>query len=212
MSQDSGVPVAEVLRRNWLVLAYLVLLMSAFNFMSHGTQDLYPTLLKVQLGFDPHMILLVSMAGNVGAVLGGMMFGALSERWGRRRTIATAALLGLPVIPLWAFSATLPMLALGAFLMQLMVQGAWGVIPAHLNELSPDAIRGTAPGVTYQLGNLLASYCSIMQAQLAQRWGTTGHPNYSSSLAVVIAGVLVVVAIVSALGHERKGVVFGEAA
>lgn len=136
---------------------YTVLLMTAFNFFSHGTQDLYPTFLEVQRKFSTTTVGTIAVVHNVGAILGGITFGLLSERIGRRRAIVLASLLAIPVIPLWVYSSGPLLLALGAFLMQFAVQGAWGVIPAHLNELSPDEIRGTFPGFTYQLGNLLAS-------------------------------------------------------
>ena len=116
----------------------------------------------------------IAIISNLGALLGGILFGTWSERIGRRRAIVIAALLAIPVIPLWAYSHTVPMLALGGFLMQFMVQGAWGVIPAHLNELSPPAVRGTLPGFAYQLGNFLSSRNSVIQAKLAeQRYGGT---------------------------------------
>ena len=136
-----------VLKSHWRLGIYAILLMTAFNFFSHGTQDLYPTFLQVQHGFGPHEVGLIAVIYNIGAIIGGISFGALSERFGRRRIIIIAALLSLIVLPLWAFAATAVWLAVGAFLMQVMVQGAWGVIPVHLNELSPDEARGTFPGI-----------------------------------------------------------------
>ena len=128
--------------------------------MSHGTQDVYPTFLKETenggAGLAASTALTIAIIYNLGAIIGGLVFGTLSERFGRRRIIVFCAVLGLPIVPIFAFSRTAGMLALGSFLMQLMVQGAWGVIPAHLTELSPDEIRGFYPGVTYQLGNCLA--------------------------------------------------------
>lgn len=147
----------RTLRRHVGLVVYTVLLMTAFNFFSHGTQDLYPTFLEVQRKFSTTTVGTIAVVHNVGAILGGITFGLLSERIGRRRAIVLASLLAIPVIPLWVYSSGPLLLALGAFLMQFAVQGAWGVIPAHLNELSPDGIRGTFPGFTYQLGNLLAS-------------------------------------------------------
>src|SRR2546425_863240 len=147
----------SILRSHWRLGVYAVALMAAFNFFSHGTQDLYPTFLQVQHALSPHAVGTIAAIYNVGAILGGILCGSLSERIGRRRMIVIAALLSLPVLPLWAFAASPVLLAMGAFLMQVMVQGAWGVIPAHLNELSPDEARGTFPGLVYQLGNLLAS-------------------------------------------------------
>src|SRR3954451_5358718 len=143
----------RILRR----FVYLVLLMAAFNFMSHGTQDYFPTFLEDDFGAGHTTITIVAIIYNVGALIGGMYFGALSQRFGRRRTIILCAALALPVAPLFAYAPTLGLVTVGAFLMQIFVQGAWGVIPAHLTELSPDEIRGLYPGVTYQLGNLLAA-------------------------------------------------------
>ncbi len=182
--------------------AFLVLLMFAFNSFSHGTQDPYPTFLQRDHRFTPETVGLIAVIANIGALLGGILFGTWSERIGRRRAIVTAALLAIPVIPLWAYSHSVPMLALGGFLMQFMVQGAWGVIPAHLNELSPPAVRGTFPGFAYQLGNLLASRNSVVQARLAeQRFGGMFAPVLAWT--VILVGSLV--AVVTWSGKERQG-------
>src|SRR5262249_13825895 len=156
-------------------------LMTAFNFFSHGTQDLYPLFLKSQRGFPPRTLSFVVIVGHLGAIISGTTFGALSQRIGRRRAMVTAALIAIPVIPLWAYGANLWLLALGAFFMQAAVQGAWGVIPIHLNELSPPDMRGTFPAFTYQLGNLLASINATWQATIAQDRGG----DYAFALAVV---------------------------
>src|SRR6202167_4842724 len=148
---------------------FLVVLMFTFNSFSHGTQDLYPTFLQKDHGFSPQTVGLIAIIANIGALLGGIAFGTWSEKIGRRRAIVIAALLSIPLIPLWAYSHTAPMLALGGFLMQFMVQGAWGVIPAHLNELSPPAVRGTSPGLAYQLGNFLSSWNGVKQARMADK-------------------------------------------
>jgi MFS transporter, SHS family, lactate transporter len=196
---------AKVLRR----FAYLILLMTAFNWMSHGTQDVYPTFLKATdqggAGLSESTALTIAVIYNVGAIIGGMTFGSLSERFGRRHTIAFCAVIGLPIVPLFAYSTTAAMLCLGAFLMQVVVQGAWGVIPAHLTEMSPDAVRGFYPGVTYQLGNVFAALNLPIQEHLAASHG------YPFALAVTIVPVLVVVATVVLLGKEAKGVEFGKA-
>jgi MFS transporter, SHS family, lactate transporter len=142
---------------------------------------------------------------NIGAIIGGISFGSLSERFGRKRIIIIAAALSLAVLPLWAFAATALWLAIGAFLMQVMVQGAWGVVPVHLNELSPDEARGTFPGFTYQLGNLIASVNATLQAAIAIHYGN----NYSFALAVVAGTVAVAIVVLTALGKEAKGVKFG---
>jgi SHS family lactate transporter-like MFS transporter len=182
---------------------FLVVLMFGFNSFSHGTQDLYPTFLEKNHLFTPQTVRTVSIIGSIGALLGGICFGAWSERIGRRRAIAIAALLAIPMIPLWAYSHTVAMLALGGFLMQFMVQGAWGVIPAHLNELSPPAVRGTFPGLAYQLGNLLSSRNGVMQAQLVEsRFGGSFPPVLSWTVVMVAS----LVAVVTLSGKERRGV------
>src|ERR1700712_2766146 len=194
---------APVLRR----FLYLVLLMTAFNWMSHGTQDVYPTFLKATdqggAGLSESTALLIAVVYNIGAIIGGLTFGGLSERFGRRYTIAFCTLLALPVVPIFAYSSAAGMLVLGSFLMQLLVQGAWGVIPAHLTEMSPDAIRVFYPGVTYQLGNVLAAANLPIQEHLAASHG------YPFALTVTIVPVLVVVAALVLDGKEAKGVDFG---
>jgi MFS transporter, SHS family, lactate transporter len=182
---------------------FLVVLMFGFNSFSHGTQDLYPTFLEKNHLFAPQTVRTVSMIGSVGALLGGIFFGTWSERIGRRRAIVIAALLAIPMIPLWAYSHTVAMLALGGFLMQFMVQGAWGVIPAHLNELSPPAVRGTFPGFAYQLGNLFSSRNAVIQAKLVERRFGGSFPPVLSWTVVVIASL---VAVVTLSGKERRGV------
>jgi MFS transporter, SHS family, lactate transporter len=182
---------------------YLVLLMTSFNFMSHGTQDIYPTFLKKGLGHSPNYAVAIAVIYNVGAILGGILVGALSQRFGRRRAIVGAALLALLVTPLFAYSTGTALLAISAFVMQVFVQGAWGVIPAHLNEMSPDAIRGFYPGVTYQLGNLLAAINLPLQERLADSHG------YSFAFAAVIAPTLVAVVLLTAFGREAHSVEFG---
>jgi SHS family lactate transporter-like MFS transporter len=180
----------------------LVVLMFAFNSFSHGTQDLYPTFLTKGHQFDPKTVMFITVVANVGALLGGILFGTWSERIGRRRAIVIAALLAIPVIPLWAYSHTVLMLALGGFLMQFMVQGAWGVIPAHLNELSPAAVRGTFPGFAYQLGNLLSSRNVVIQAKLVEN---RYRGMYAPVLAWTVVIVATLVAVVTGSGRERKG-------
>jgi SHS family lactate transporter-like MFS transporter len=188
-----------VLRR----FGYLILLMTAFNWMSHGTQDVYPTFLKEGLGFSGDAALGIAVVYNIGAILGGTVMGGVSQRFGRRRTIVLCALLALPIVPIFVLSTQAGWLCLGSFLMQFLVQGAWGVIPAHLTELSPDEIRGFYPGVTYQLGNCLAAFNLPIQQALAADHG------YPFALAATIVPVLIAVAVLAALGTERKDVVFG---
>lgn len=189
----------DVLRR----FAYLVLLMGAFNFMSHGTQDFFPTFLEEDFGAGHTTTVVIALIYNAGAIIGGMYFGALSQRFGRRRTIMLCAAFALPVVPLFALSPTLGTITLGAFLMQLFVQGAWGVIPAHLSELSPDEVRGFYPGVTYQLGNLLAAVNLPIQTSLAE-----SHSG-GFALCAVIIPTLVIVILLTALGSEKHSADFG---
>jgi SHS family lactate transporter-like MFS transporter len=193
-----------VMRGHWPRLAYAVVLMTCFNFFSHGTQDLYPVFLKVQHHFAPALVTTLTVVLNLGAIVGGLIFGPLSERIGRRRAIVLAALIALPVIPLWAFSATPLMLGAGVFLIQLSVQGAFGVVPAHLNELSPPGARGAFPGFAYQLGNLFAASNAYIQARIAE----SQHNNYGLALAIVCGVVAVLLALVTWLGPEKKGVAF----
>jgi SHS family lactate transporter-like MFS transporter len=180
----------------------LTVLMFAFTSFSHGTQDLYATFIKHDYKLSVPTTSAVSMIGSVGALLGGILCGTLSERFGRKRTIITASLLSIPMIPLWAWSHTAVMLAVGGFLMQFMVQGAWGVIPVHLNELSPGPVRAVFPGLAYQLGNLLSSYNPVLQTTAAARF-------YGGRLAPAMAWtvliVAILVAVVTALNSEAKG-------
>jgi SHS family lactate transporter-like MFS transporter len=195
--------ILSVLRRDWKLAAYGIILMTAFNFFSHGSQDAYPGLfLKVQHHFDTHLGSLMTGIANIGAIFGGLFFGALSERIGRRRAIMVATLIALPALPFWAFGSTPLILAGGAFLMQISVQGAWGVIPVHLNELSPPEIRATFPGFVYQLGNLLAAVNLNLQVAIAQAHGN----DYGLAMAIVVGTVAVVITLMVAFGPERLGI------
>jgi MFS transporter, SHS family, lactate transporter len=184
------------------LFAFLVLLMFAFNSFSHGTQDLYPTFLERNMKFGTQTTATIVIVYNIGALLGGIWFGSWSERIGRRRAIVIASLLAIPVIPLWAYSHGILLLALGGFLMQFMVQGAWGVIPAHLNELSPASVRGTLPGFAYQLGNLLSSRNAVIQARLVETRFGGRYPPVLAGTVLIIASL---VAMVTAAGRERHG-------
>jgi MFS transporter, SHS family, lactate transporter len=200
-----GSTVFRTLREHWKLALYAVVLMTAFNFFSHGTQDLYPTFLRVQHGFDAHTAGSIAIIYNIGAILGGWTFGIWSQRLGRRRSIVIAALLSIPVTYLWAYSTTFTTLAVGAFLIQFCVQGAWGVIPVHLNELSPANVRATFPGTVYQLGNLIASSNALIQTSIAARHGD----NYASALAGVAVVAAVVIAILTSVGREARDVQMG---
>jgi MFS transporter, SHS family, lactate transporter len=194
--------VFSVLKRHWGLAIYGILLMTAFNFFSHGTQDIYPTFLQVQHHFDVHTTGTIAVIYNIGAIIGGLAFGLLSQSLGRKRTIIVAALLAIPATYLWAFSQTAVMLAAGAFVMQFFVQGAWGVIPAHLNELSPADARGTFPGTVYQLGNFIASYNAVLQTSIAAKSGE----NYSLALAAVAVAAAVAITVLTLFGREARNV------
>ena len=192
--------VFNVLRKHWQLAIYAILLMTAFNFFSHGTQDAYPTFLQVQHHFDVATTGNIAILYNIGAILGGWVFGIWSQSFGRKRAIVVASLLAIPVTYLWAYSETAATLAIGAFLMQFFVQGAWGVVPAHLNELSPADARGTFPGTVYQLGNFIASYNLVLQTQIAAAHGE----NYSLALAGVAVAAAAVIVALTAFGPEAK--------
>jgi SHS family lactate transporter-like MFS transporter len=200
-----GARALSAIRSHGKVFLYLVVLMTAFNFFSHGTQDLYPTFLQVNRHFSPRAVGTIAVIYSVGMIVGGVVFGALSDRLGRRRSIILAAACALPLIPLWAYGSTPVMLTLGAFGLQAMVQGAWGVVPAHLSELSPDAVRGTFPGLAYQVGNLIASWNATIEADVARNHGG----DYAIALVTVTVIVVVALIVIAALGPEAKGVAFG---
>jgi SHS family lactate transporter-like MFS transporter len=203
--------IRDVLRNGAIIrrFVYLALLMTAFNWMSHGTQDVYPTFLGAHANQGANLasttVKWIVVVYNVGAIIGGLVFGTLSQRFSRRYTVVFCAVLALPIVPLFAYSRSAAMLCLGSFLMQLFVQGAWGVIPAHLTEMSPDAIRGLYPGVTYQLGNLLAAFNLPIQERLAESHG------YPFALAATIVPVLITVAVLTLIGKDATGVRFGTA-
>ncbi len=195
----------RIVVRNAPLLLYMILLMAVFNAFSHGSQDLYKPFLLIRRGLSPARADDLLMLMNIGALFGGVVFGVLSERIGRRRAIACAALLALPVIPLWTYAPGVPLLALGAFLMQFMVQGAWGIVPAHLNELSPPGVRAVLPAFAYQLGNFAMALLAPLQSSLAG--------PHERDLAEVLAWTLgivgIVLAAVTLAGREAKSVVFG---
>ncbi|KTT40523.1 sugar transporter [Pseudomonas oryzihabitans] len=200
-ARKESIALLPILRQHWKICLYMVLLMACFNFFSHGTQDLYPTFLKVQHQFDPHTVSLIAIGYNIAAMLGGVFFGSLSERIGRKKAIILAALLSLPVLPLWAFASGSWSLGIGAFLMQFMVQGAWGVVPSYLNELVPGNARAMLPGFVYQMGNLLASVNATLQAHIAAIHGG----DYGLAMALVAGTVAVLIAVFAAFGKETRG-------
>jgi MFS transporter, SHS family, lactate transporter len=200
VKRTSPAAVWAALRDNLPRLLYLVLLMACFNAFSHGSQDLYPTFLQAQHGYTARTTGQIAIVMNLGALAGGICFGTLSERLGRRRAIILACALALPMIPLWAYSQAAVMFALGAFLMQFMVQGAWGIVPAHLNELSPPGVRAILPGFAYQLGNLAMARMGPLQARLAEIHGN----DYASVLAWTLFAVALLLIAVAAAGQEAR--------
>jgi SHS family lactate transporter-like MFS transporter len=199
--------VTPFIRQHWKLAVYAIILMTGFNFFSHGTQDLYPTFLRVQHHFDDATVTFITVVLNVGAIVGGLFFASLSQSFGRRRTVIMVALMALPVIYFWAYAPTAMTLAAGAFLMQICVQGCWGVVPVHLNELSPPSVRGTFAGTVYQLGNLIASVNAVFQAELAESQGG----NYSIALAVVACFAALLIATMMYFGPEARNVEMGRA-
>ena len=179
---------STLLKQHGRLFIYAALLMTAFNYMSHGTQDLYSTYLEEQRGFGVNAKSIISMVYATGAICGGTVLGFLSQQWGRRRIIILSALCGMLLIPLWIFAPSTALLIAGGFLIQFMVQGAWGVVPVHLNELSPPQFRGTFPGLAYQMGNFAAAYAAQQQAWLADHFRlANGQPNYALTMALVEA-------------------------
>lgn len=191
----------SILRRHWKLTTYAIILMTAMNFFSHGTQDFYPTFLQLQHKLSPGVVGGIAILYNIGGVLGCLLFGSLSQRFGRRRTMIAAALLALASVWLWAYSPTLKLLASGAFLINLFVQGCWSIIPAHLNELSPAEARGTFPGTVYQLGNLVASYNLTLQAWVAAR-----YDSYGLALAAVAIAAALSISALLYVGPEAHSV------
>jgi len=188
---------------HWKLFLYLTLLMMMMNFASHGTRDMFPTFLQRQWGMGPTQRALITAISMAGALLGGLLFGFLSDRFGRRRAMITALISAVAMVPLLAYAPSLALLVVGAFLIQFMVQGAWGIIPAHLSELSPDSVRGFLPGFAYQCGVLLAGSVAYGEAILAQ------HTSYANAMALTAFVVFTLAAVVVALGREQKGIQFG---
>jgi MFS transporter, SHS family, lactate transporter len=204
--KHSRLPLLVLIKQHGKLFIYTALLMTAFNYMSHGTQDLYPTYLEQQRGFGINAKSIISIVYATGAICGGTAVGFLSQRWGRRRVIILSATCGLLLIPLWIFAPSTALLIVGGFLIQFMVQGAWGVVPVHLNELSPSQFRGTFPGLVYQLGNFAAAYAAQQQAWLAERFRlANGQPNYALTMAMVQSAVFIAVVVLTAIGPEKRG-------
>ncbi len=200
---ESWSGLGRAITANVKLFLYITVLMWMMNMVSHGTQDMYPTFLQRDWGFTPTRRAALTAFSMVGALTGGVLCGLYSDRLGRRRTIVLALVGAVAAIPLWAFAPSLPLLVAGAFVMQFFVQGAWGVIPAHITELSPDSVRGFLPGFAYQCGVLLASSIAYVEARFAE------HLSYAWAMALSAVTVFVLGAVVATLGPERRGVVFG---
>ena len=203
---DSWGQLGRAIVGNWKLFFYLVVLMTMMNFISHGTQDMYPTFLQRDWGFSPQHRANLTAFSMVGAITGGIVFGHISDRIGRRRAIVIALVLAVLAVPVWSHAPSIAVLVAGAFVMQFMVQGAWGVIPAHITELSPDSVRGFLPGFAYQCGVMLASAVTYIEAVFAE------HTTYANSMALTAATVFVGGAIAAWFGRERRGHVFGATA
>jgi MFS transporter, SHS family, lactate transporter len=200
--QESWRQLGRALPRHWKLFLYLTLLMAGMNFSSHGTQDMYPTFLRRFWHFQTVEVSAITALSMVGALTGGVIVGLLSDRIGRRRAIILSLLAALLTIPLWAYAPGVGALITGAFIIQFFVQGAWGVIPAHLSELSPNDVRGLLPGFAYQCGALIAGSIAYIQAALAE------HLPYSTAMAVTAAAVFIATCFIAALGRECKGIEF----
>ena len=189
---------------NWKLYLYLVLFLMMMNFVAHGTQDMYPTFLQRQFGIAGRERMLITIVSMIGALIGGITFGHLSDRFGRRRMIVAALMLAVVVVPLWAYPPSLFWLWPGAFLIQFMVQGAWGVIPAHITEMSPDAVRGFLPGFAYQCGTALAGTVAYLEAIFAER------TSYANAMALTGVTVFLLAAVVAWFGREQHAIEFGK--
>ena len=195
-----------VLKRHWGLFLYVILLMTAFNAMSHGTQDMYQTFLGEQRHYGVTQKAATGIIYAIGGICGGTVVGHLSQKWGRRRSIILTAGFGIILIPLWVFPPGFGLLVIGGFAMQFMVQGAWGIVPVHLNELSPGTMRGTFPGVAYQLGNLFAANTAVVEARLADHFhDASGHPDYAKALALFTLVIFLVLIVLAAVGREERG-------
>src|SRR3954465_420760 len=200
---DSWGQLGRAIVSHWKIFLYLVVLMTMMNFISHGTQDMYPTFLQRDWGFTPQNRAALTAFSMVGAIIGGIVFGHISDRIGRRKAIVIALVLAILAIPIWSHAPGIAVLVAGAFVMQFMVQAAWGVIPAHITELSPDSVRGFLPGFAYQVGVMLASYVTYIEAVFAE------HTTYANSMALTAATVFALGAIAAWFGRERRGAIFG---
>ncbi|KAJ7500606.1 MFS general substrate transporter [Mycena galericulata] len=199
----------QMLKTHWLLCVYAVLLMTGFNFLSHGSQDLYPTYLEKSKAISTHDATIATIIGNCGAIAGGGFAGWISQFLGRRITIVVFTLLTAVFIPLWIIPDTFGALSAGAFCIQFGVQGAWGVIPIHLSEMAPPAFRATFPGVAYQLGNMVSSASAQIEATGGDNLKTTVQgkivPDYAKVQGILIGVVAAFVLIITVIGPENHG-------
>jgi MFS transporter, SHS family, lactate transporter len=195
---------ATQILRHWRLFLGLTLLMWMMNLSSHGTQDMFPTLLRNEWHLSPRGVAIVNAISMLGAITGGVTVGLLSDRIGRRRAMIVSFIAAILLIPLWAYAPSIALLVVGAFGLQFMVQGAWGVIPAHITELSPDSVRGFLPGFAYQCGVCLAGSIAFLQAML------TKHTTYANAMALTALVVFTCAIVVISTGRERRGVTFGD--
>lgn len=201
------------LRKHWLLLCYLVALMAGFNFMSHGSQDLYPTMLSNQYKFSPNAVTVTQVVANLGAMTGGTMVGYSSQIFGRRFCIIVMCVVGGALLYPYTFTSSKAVIA-AAFFEQFCVQGAWGVIPIHLMELSPGAFRTFVVGTSYQLGNLASSASSTIEAQLGENYPlpsiekegkTVKRYEYGKVICIFMGAVYAYVILLTLIGPEKRG-------
>jgi len=190
-------------RKHWKLYVYAIALLTAAATFSHGTQDLYPLFLRQQHGLSVHQVSIIAIIYNIGAILGSMSGGALSQWLGRRRELTLATLAAMALMPFWATASGTVMIAATAFLMQFLVQCTFGVMPAHLNEISPPEVRGTFPGFTYQSGNMLAAGNATVQAVLA----TAFMLDLGVALAIVAGVGALTFCVLTFFGVEGRAVV-----
>lgn len=201
------------IRKHWLLLIYMVLLMAGFNFMSHGSQDLYPLMIQNQYNFSHDAVTVTQVVANVGAMTGGTVIGYGSQIFGRRFSIIVISIVGGALLYPYTFIGNKKIMA-AAFFEQFCVQGAWGVIPIHLMELSPGAFRTFVVGTTYQLGNLVSSASSTIESTIGERFplppkGETKRYEYGKVICIFMAAVFTYVIVLTFVGPERLGIQFG---
>jgi SHS family lactate transporter-like MFS transporter len=202
--QESWSSLAKTILKQLPLFGFITVLMTGMNLASHGTQDMYPTFLQRYWHMGAVQRSGIAALSMLGAITGGLTIGWLSDRIGRRRAIAFSLGAGVLIVPLWAHAPTVPLLITGAIAIQFVVQGAWGVIPAHLSELSPTAIRGFLPGFGYQCGALLAGSVGYIEALFAE------HMSYATAMALTAGTVFAFTAIIVMLGHEKRAISFTE--